>query len=489
MVEARDSQKKNITAEKVCFFFPFLIFGISLLTIFFVPLGNGDEIWNYNFAANILKGRLPYRDFNMLQTPLSAYIAAAFLKVAGDGMLNFRILGFLLGMAVSGLLYELCCRISGSWTAAFVVVGLVLGYYSMVWIYDYNQLNLFIILVLMRLEYAQEKETSASFPVFTGVLYGLIPLIKQSTGMIFLLINGALVLRQMFKRKGRREALIQLICSLLPGSIFCIWLLASGIWTDFTDYAVLGISSFSNRFRWTEYISTSFINLLIGLFPVMTIFFSVRAIIGNKTRVGRRLHIRLLILSIGGLTVAYPLCDASHMYPAMVPFIICFFCCFEIKIQRFWQRIVCILTISGMSILSLLAAWLNVADDKLCSLAHFEKIPVQESREEMILEVERYILEQEKQGKSVLIADASAALYMIPIDHYHKDFDMLLVGNVGTKSVDELLADRQDTLYLVAEDETSALSQEHLELIHYIKNYYIKTDKVENFAVYSKNEK
>ena len=48
-----------------------------------------------------------------------------------------------------------------------------------------------------------------------------------------------------------------------------------------------------------------------------------------------------------------------------------------------------------------------------------------------IKEVDEYILKQEKVGKKVYILDARAALYMIPLDKYNKDFDMFMNGNFG----------------------------------------------------------
>lgn len=44
-------------------------------------LNNLDEIWNYNFAKNIADGLIPYKDFNMLQTPLLPFITGLILKV------------------------------------------------------------------------------------------------------------------------------------------------------------------------------------------------------------------------------------------------------------------------------------------------------------------------------------------------------------------------------------------------------------------------
>lgn len=44
-------------------------------------LNNLDEIWNYNFAKNIADGLIPYKDFNMLQTPLLPFINGLILKI------------------------------------------------------------------------------------------------------------------------------------------------------------------------------------------------------------------------------------------------------------------------------------------------------------------------------------------------------------------------------------------------------------------------
>ena len=64
-------------------YFSILLFIFLFITISCVilpkPLSNLDEIWNYNFAQNISNGLVPYRDFNMLQTPLLPFIVAFFL--------------------------------------------------------------------------------------------------------------------------------------------------------------------------------------------------------------------------------------------------------------------------------------------------------------------------------------------------------------------------------------------------------------------------
>lgn len=82
---------------------PYLVLAVILSVLFTKRLGSsGDELWNYNFARNILHGRMPYRDFNMLQTPASAYLSAFFLLLLGDGLLQFRFIGLCLGVLCFG---------------------------------------------------------------------------------------------------------------------------------------------------------------------------------------------------------------------------------------------------------------------------------------------------------------------------------------------------------------------------------------------------
>jgi hypothetical protein len=47
---------------------------LFLATVLPRNLANLDEIWNFNFARNIANGLIPYKDFNMLQTPLLPFI-------------------------------------------------------------------------------------------------------------------------------------------------------------------------------------------------------------------------------------------------------------------------------------------------------------------------------------------------------------------------------------------------------------------------------
>lgn len=67
---------------------------------------------------------------------------------------------------------------------------------------------------------------------------------------------------------------------------------------------------------------------------------------------------------------------------------------------------------------------------KYTNLRNFKYIIANEQNVNII---DDYIIKKEAEGKTIYILDARAALYMIPLDKYNKDFDMFMKGNFGAK--------------------------------------------------------
>lgn len=86
-----DKKEKNIKMLKDIMVI-FFIFVICLSNIFGNTYSNLDEIWNFNFARNIANGLIPYKDFNMIQTPLLSIICGGFLKIFGQEIIVMRII-------------------------------------------------------------------------------------------------------------------------------------------------------------------------------------------------------------------------------------------------------------------------------------------------------------------------------------------------------------------------------------------------------------
>lgn len=136
-------------------------------------------------------------------------------------------------------------------------------------------------------------------------------------------------------------------------------------------------------------------------------------------------------------------------------------------------------------------AVLNSAADPneytLSNLKNYEGIPLTYSMQKRISTMDEYIEQRKGEGYKVYIADESAAAYTIPLDEYNKNWDMLLVGNVGLNSIEDLIASSEPCLYLVMYDESSLGMQAHYELINFIKENYNFIGEVLYFDVYEKN--
>lgn len=66
--------KEKTKAKLIDISFFVIMMLLFAATVLIRNLANLDEIWNFNFARNIANGLIPYKDFNMLQTPLLPFI-------------------------------------------------------------------------------------------------------------------------------------------------------------------------------------------------------------------------------------------------------------------------------------------------------------------------------------------------------------------------------------------------------------------------------
>jgi hypothetical protein len=112
---------------------------------------------------------------------------------------------------------------------------------------------------------------------------------------------------------------------------------------------------------------------------------------------------------------------------------------------------------------------------------------VEPELENQLRTVGDYVLQMEQSGTAVLIADPSAAAYMQPIGQYDRDFNLLLVGNVGTKTAEQLLY-RENAVYLILPADVPPGNQAHGEVIAYIRAHYEKIGEVSCFEAYATNQ-
>ena len=491
---------KEKSKRLICNISIFLIIALAIAVVV-IPkaIGNLDELWNFNFANNVENGLVPYRDFNMVQTPLLPIVNAIFLAIFGNELIVMRILACLLCAGVLFTFYKILNLLKANkGISLFVVMALfymLKDYFCM----DYNFAVLFVTLIIIYIElkrnlYNKEninateigdtieslntnkscnqnstnKETKENnktdlknnklnnwkTDLILGILAGICIMLKQSTGAIvtiallgynLLLVRSKEEFTQYLKSTG-----IKILGVLIPVTLIFIYLAINGAVDDFWDYCIAGIKTFTNKIPYSRLLDNEklYIKILSIVAPITfmgTFLYSVFK--GNKT------FLIISSLSIASFSAVYPIADEVHFLIGILPtgIIICIILDFLIKaIVRgisklinkisnrekyinIWLEYFLIFMVIGITVWYGYKSIPNIKDyfaNCKNDVKHFANIVITDYTYQKIQAMDYFI---KNQDKPVYILDAEAALYQIPLDIYYKDYDMFLIGNVGSK--------------------------------------------------------
>lgn len=530
---------KEKSKRLICNISIFLIIALAIAVVI-IPkaIGNLDELWNFNFANNVENGLVPYRDFNMVQTPLLPMINAIFLAIFGNELIVMRILACLLCAGVLFTFYKILNLLKANkGISLFVVMALfymLKDYFCM----DYNFAVLFVTLIIIYIElkrnlYNKEninateigdtieslntnkscnqnstnKETKENnktdlknnklnnwkTDLILGILAGICIMLKQSTGAIvtiallgynLLLVRSKEEFIQYLKSTG-----IKILGVLIPVTLIFIYLTINGAVDDFWDYCIAGIKTFTNKIPYSRLLDNEklYIKILSIVAPITfmgTFLYSVFK--GNKT------FLIISSLSIASFSAVYPIADEVHFLIGILPtgIIICVILDFLIKaIVRgisklinkisnrekyinIWLEYFLIFMVIGLtawygykSISNIKDYFANCKND----VKHFANIVITDYTYQKIQAMDYFI---KSQDKPVYILDAEAALYQIPLDIYYKDYDMFLIGNIGSKGEEgqiEKLQKDTNKIVIIKSDGVSLNWQNPNKVREYVK--------------------
>lgn len=530
---------KEKSKRLICNISIFLIIALAIAVVV-IPkaIGNLDELWNFNFANNVENGLVPYRDFNMVQTPLLPIVNAIFLAIFGNELIVMRILACLLCAGVLFTFYKILNLLKANkGISLFVVMALfymLKDYFCM----DYNFAVLFVTLIIIYIElkrnlYNKEnintteigdiieslntnkscsqssinKETKENnktdlknnklnnwkTDLILGILAGICIMLKQSTGAIvtiallgynLLLVRSKEEFTQYLKSTG-----IKILGVLIPVTLIFIYLAINGAVDDFWDYCIAGIKTFTNKIPYSRLLDNEklYIKILSIVAPITfmgTFLYSVFK--RNKT------FLIISSLSIASFSAAYPIADEVHFLIGILPtaIIICVILDFLVKaIVRgisklinkisnrekyinIWLEYFLIFMVIGItawygykSIPNIKDYFANCKND----VKHFANVVITDYTYKKIQAMDYFI---KSQDKPVYILDAEAALYQIPLDIYYKDYDMFLIGNIGSKGEEgqiEKLQKDTNKIVIIKSDGVSLNWQNPNKVREYIK--------------------
>ena len=148
-----------------------------------------------------------------------------------------------------------------------------------------------------------------------------------------------------------------------------------------------------------------------------------------------------------------------------------------------WLFLFTIILVEGMNNL-----YRYINNEKNEEIQHYKNIEIGQHLQDRINEIDKYILKKEQEGKKVYILDAEAAIYMIPLDKYNKDYDMFLKGNIGkdgeTGQIQKIQQKDENVLYLIRRKNLSLNWQTPLNVINYIRENLELVEEISIYEVY-----
>lgn len=501
----------------------FSIFTLSLV-VFLVarlvtPATDLDEVWNYNTANSFAMGLIPYKQVSMITTPLLPMINSIFLKVVFNGIMTYRVLMGIVFALIVLFIYLIIKELSSkkllSYICAFFIGTLLIKKFLL----DYNYLFLLISLVIAFLEIRDIKKNenfNFNHNLCVGVLTGLAFLTKQTIGLLLIFVMVFEVFIYMKKSgfnlkfdKFIKLIGIRILGMMVPIIIFLIYLGITGAFNDFINYAIKGVREFSNNVPYYRLfdsndkvvliISRLFIIVYIPLF-ITFILESIK----NKKLKDELINIYVLAFcSIPVIAIIYPISDDFHLMVASVfaLIIIAYLLILVlkkidsfIKIDVFYKKLLLIGILVVIVLISfknvIIERNINVKENVLVPFKHYEGIYVPDYLNKRISDVTDKVQAYSNSGRESIIVDAEAAIYDIVLNRYKKNYDMLLIGNIGENGVEKIINEIKDShnVYYFVKNPQYALNWQLPEdIVDYIRNNLKYHETVSVFDVYYKD--
>ena len=506
----------NILIQFSIFTLSLVLFLVARLTASATDL---DEVWNYNTANAFAMGLIPYKQVSMITTPLLPMINSIFLKIFFNGIITYRVVMGIIFALIVLFIYLIIRELSSkrllSYICAFFIGTLLIKNFLL----DYNYLFLLIVLMIVFLEIRDLKKNenfNFNHNLCVGLLTGLAFLIKQTIGLLLIIV----VIFEVFiymKKTGFDFKLIKFIKligvrifgMMVPITMFLIYLGVNGAFNDFINYAIKGVKEFSNSvpyyrlFDSNDKIVSIISRLFIIVYIPLFITFILECVKNNKLK-DELINIYVLAFcSIPVIAIIYPISDEFHLMVASVfaLIIIAYLLIFSlskidkyIKIDVFYKKLLLIGILFIIILISfknlIIERNINVKENVLVPFKHYEGIYVPEYLSKRISDVTDKVRAYSNSGRESIIVDAEAAIYDIVLNRYKKNYDMLLIGNIGENGVEKIINEIKDShnVYYFVKNPQYALNwQFPKDIVDYIRNNLKYHETVSVFDVYYKD--
>jgi len=491
-----------------------LLFGIIFSFILINPLGNLDELWNYSFAKNIADGLIPYKDFNMVTTPLLPFIVTMFLKLFFNGLIMTRILAAILLTAVLVMTYLILSKlIKNKYINLFATLNICIIMIPFLYL-EYNFLVLLFTLIILNYELKSKDENLLKLNIkkdfLIGILAGLAIITKQSTGLILAVVY---VGYKWLAIRSKEDIILAFKISLsrglgvlVPVIVFLGYLLITNSFNDFINFCIFGVAEFSNSMSYVELLTNDYYNIKVKILAVaipVVILYTIIYLIKNYKldALESKNILKLFVFGIASFVVVYPIANDVHFFIGSVILIILSLYIIATHFEIKNDKVKSILRKTSIYLPYILFTMLFVvmcfnyynyfsSNDRHHNLNHYEGIIAPSGLVDYVNNINGYIKEQEENGNKMYIINADAAFYNMPIDKYNKYFDLPLKGNLGQNGIETVIEKikslDENSMILLLSEKYAINWQMPSEIIQVVKENYSKIDSIEAFEVYSR---
>ena len=500
-------------------FILFIFIAVMVFSIIAInPISNLDEIWNYNTARAITQNLIPYKDISMITTPLLPMITALFLKLIANEVIVSRVLASVLWGGVLFSIFKILKLLIKEENTCLIITALLGLLFRDCYCIDYNILSLMFSLIILYIELKNIDKPhfeNNKTDFLIGILAGLTVCTKQSIGAILaIIVVGYKIIFVQNKKEFieyLKTAFKRIIGILIPIILVLIYLIVTNSLQDFINYAVLGISTFSNKIPYAKLMNNDKkeIQILSRIMPFILLAMAVLTIVlqnkKKKENIGNidNKILTMLIYSLSTIIIMYPISDEIHfLIASTITFIGLAYILYLLgiaiynkinlqskkKIYKITSLMISIIAIAFIAVRGIENITEYTKQEKNETIEHYKNIQISEYLQERINEIDNFILEQEKENKKVYILDAEAAIYMIPINNYNKDYDMFLKGNIGKDGqegqIQKIKQKETNEIILIRKRNLQSNWQTPTEVVNYVRENLEFIGEVSIYEVY-----
>ena len=471
-------------------FVTILIFIMSLGYSLYVKTCVGDEVWNFQNIYKIYNGYKIYVDANVITTPIFHFIGALAFKIFGANFFVFRMYSLVIYTVFFVGIYKLfkCLKIDNKNAFFLLIIFFALQYDLVISSANYNSFA--IMLLVFAVLVVINRENIKHYVLIESILITLIFLTKQNIGVFYLI---GLILYTILNKKELKNIIKILGITGIFGILFVLILYFNNLLEGFISYAILGIKEFDKENKSADLfmIFAIIVTTLNGLLLI-----SINSNDKFKKKEERKNINNIACFAYPLLGMTYPIFNISHIKFALsIQYVLLFYILYllvkgsKIEKNKIKKYIIFILEIFIIGYYSISSITYTIKyfriilnDEYNYNEPYFGTIFNDETKEK-IKDITEYM---QSCDNEVVCISTDAGLYMIPLKQNNKEFDMLLLGNLGKdgeKGVIEKIKGFKGKKIILMNKEKNSW-QESDKIIEFVKNNFTKIGEIEDILIY-----